>query len=138
VNATPDRNLDGAGMAVSTLCAIHCVAMPLLAASLASAGVGWLRNEAFEWLIVTGSFLLGIWSLLPGFRHRHGKKRCLWLFSGGMAAIFAGKLIHFGSLPDTPFVVSGAVLIVVAHTTNQYLCRRCRCTPVGDADEVLC
>ncbi|MBZ5634498.1 MAG: MerC domain-containing protein [Acidobacteriia bacterium] len=119
-------NLDGAGMAVSALCAVHCVVMPLIVGSLAAAGIGWLHNEALEWLILGSSLTIGLRALLPAFRHRHGKKRCLWLFSGGMASILLGRLAQHGSLPDTPFVIFGAVLIISAHAMNHYFCARCQ------------
>jgi len=120
------KHLDGAGMAVSALCAIHCVLMPLIIGSLAAAGIGWLRNEALEWLILVVSFTIGIRALLPAFRHRHRKKRCLWLFSFGMGSILLGRLAQHGALSDTPFVVFGAALIISAHGMNHYFCGRCR------------
>lgn len=122
----PVKHLDRAGVAVSALCAVHCVVMPLIVGSLAAAGIGWLRNEALEWLILAGSLAIGLRALLPAFRHRHGKKRCLWLFSGGIVSILLGRLAQHGSLPDTPFVVFGAALIISAHAMNHYFCRRCR------------
>ena len=113
-------------MAVSALCAIHCVVMPLIVGSLAAAGIGWLHNEALEWLILGTSLAIGLRALLPALRHRHGKKGCLWLFSGGMASILLGRLAQHGSLPDTPFVIFGAVLIISAHAMNHYFCARCQ------------
>ena len=123
------KHLDGAGMAVSAVCAVHCVVMPLIVGSLAAAGIGWLRSEALEWLILAGSLTIGLRALLPAFRHRHGKKRCLWLFSSGIASILLARLAQHGSLPETPFVVFGAALIISAHATNHYFCSQCRrCT----------
>ena len=120
------RRLDGAGMAVSAICAVHCVLMPLIVGSLAAAGTGWLRNEALEWLILISSIIIGLRALLPAIRHRHGKKRCLWLFSGGIVSILLGRLVAGGSLPEIPFVIFGATLVISAHATNHYFCARCR------------
>ena len=113
-------------MAVSVLCAVHCVVMPLIVGSLAAAGIGWLHNEALEWLILGSSLAIGLRAFLPAFRRRHGKKRCLWLFSAGMASILLGRLTQHGSLPDTSFVIFGAVLIISAHAMNHYFCARCQ------------
>lgn len=119
------RRLDNAGIAASVLCALHCVALPLVLGGLTAAGVEWIRNEAFEWAILAGSLAIGFFGLLPAYRRVHRHKSCLWLFCIGILSIFAGRLANGRSLPDTPFVVSGAVLIVSAHAVNRYLCTRC-------------
>jgi hypothetical protein len=64
---------------------------------------------------------------LPAYRDIHRKKVCLALFGAGIAIILVGRLAQTG-LPDTPFVVFGAALIVAGHATNRYFCRSCgRC-----------
>jgi hypothetical protein len=120
------KRLDSAGMVASTLCGIHCAAMPLLIGALTAAGVGWIGNEALEWAILAGSVSIGLFALLPSYRRVHRRRSCLWLFWLGVLAILGGRLAHTSSLPDTPFVLSGAVLIVSAHAFNRYLCARCR------------
>jgi hypothetical protein len=121
--------LDRAGMAASVLCAIHCIALPLLLGSLTAAGIGWLRYEGVEWAILTGSAAMGLFGLLPGYKRVHRHKRCLWLFCAGLLTILTGKLASSHSLRDTPFVVCGAALIISAHAFNRHLCARCsNCT----------
>jgi hypothetical protein len=119
------RKLDHAGMAASILCAIHCIALPLLLGGLTATGVGRFRNEALEWAIVAGSFVIGLFALLPSYRRLHRHKRCLWLFGIGVLSILAGRFANARSLPDTPFIVCGATLIVSAHAANRFLCSRC-------------
>jgi hypothetical protein len=41
--------LDSIGITASTLCAIHCAAMPLLFTSLPLLGLGFLANAWVEW-----------------------------------------------------------------------------------------
>jgi hypothetical protein len=62
---------------------------------------------------------------MPAYRKVHRHKRCLWLFGSGTFAIVAGKFASAQCLPDTPFVVCGAALIVSAHAANRYFCSRC-------------
>lgn len=127
------RQLDHAGIAASVLCAIHCIGLPLLlgaltAGGLTATGVAWLRNEWVEWFFLASSLSIGVFGLLPGYRGVHRHKRCLWLFSIGVVSILAGRLASARSLPDTPFIVGGAALIISAHAGNRYLCARCsRC-----------
>lgn len=131
---TPDgslnKKLDHAGIAASMLCAIHCVALPLLAGGLTAGGLtatglAWLQNESVEWVIIASSLAIGLFGLLPGYRRVHRHKRCLGLFSFGVLSILAGRIANAKSLPDTPFVIGGAALIISAHAANRYLCARC-------------
>ena len=120
-------------MAVSVVCAIHCVVLPLFLGSLAAAGVAWLHNEAFEWTILASSVAIGASGLLPAYRTRHRKKRCLGLFLFGIVSIVFGRLAEHQSVYDTPLIVAGAALIVSAHATNHYFCSHCRqCAVTGD------
>jgi hypothetical protein len=127
------NRLDSAGMLASTLCAIHCAAMPLLIGALTVAGVGWLGSEGLEWGILGGSLSVGLLALVPSYRRVHRRSSCLWLFWLGILAIVAGRLERASVLPDTPFVVSGAILIVSSHALNRYFCARCRnCGQIHD------
>ncbi|HEY4359574.1 MAG TPA: MerC domain-containing protein [Bryobacteraceae bacterium] len=119
------KKLDSAGIAASTLCAIHCVVMPLLLGGLTAAGVGWLHDERLEWAILAGSLAIGLFGLLPAYRRVHGHKGCLWLFCLGILCMISGRLATLRSLPDMPFIACGAALIVSAHVSNRYLCARC-------------
>jgi hypothetical protein len=98
--------------------------------------VSWIKNEALEWAILAASLCIGLLTLLPSYRRVHRRRSCLWLFWLGVLAILGGRLAHTPSLPDTPFVVSGAVLIVSAHVLNRYLCARCRVCDQTEAIKV--
>lgn len=135
------KTLDHAGIAASVLCTIHCIALPLLlgglaAGGLTATGLGWLRNESVEWVFLISSLSIGVFGLLPGYRRVHRHKRCLWLFSIGVLSILAGRLANARSLPDTPFVVGGAALVISAHAVNRRLCARCgRCNDEQSSPE---
>jgi hypothetical protein len=128
---TPDaalKKLDAAGVAASTLCAVHCVALPLVVGSLTAAGVAWLRSDALEWVILAVSVLIGLKALFPAYRQVHRHQRCLWLFCLGVLSMLLGRLANLRSLPDLPFIACGAALIISAHVFNRHLCARCdRC-----------
>jgi hypothetical protein len=116
---------DFAGIAVSTMCAVHCVAVPLLLATATASGVSWLLEERLDWLFLAASSVIGWMSWLPAYRRLHRRKACLTLFATGILSIATGRLAPEG-VPDTPFVVFGAALIVSGHAANQYFCRSCR------------
>jgi len=99
--------------------------LPLLVGTVAASGLTWLYKEGLEWGFLGASAVLGCASLVPAYRHLHRSKRCFALFIAGILTIALGKLAPSG-VPDTPFVVFGAALIMSAHVANQYLCRSCR------------
>jgi hypothetical protein len=64
--------VDGVGATVSFACAVHCVAMPLLLASLPLLGLGFLATRGFEAGMIGIAFMLALVSLTWGLR-RHGR-----------------------------------------------------------------
>jgi MerC mercury resistance protein len=130
------KRLDSAGMLASTLCGIHCALMPLLIGTLTAAGISWIKNEALEWAILAISLCIGLFGLLPSYRRVHRRRSCLWLFWLGALGILGGRLVHTSRIPDTPFVVAGAALIVSAHALNRHLCARCGICSRPDVDSV--
>jgi hypothetical protein len=119
-------HLDSAGMAISVICAIHCVILPLAVGVLPASGLAWVQSEAYEPVIVGSSLVIGIFSLLPAYRRVHRNHNCLALFVLGIASILIGMLGQNRWTPEAPFVVGGAVMIVLAHAANYQLCKRCR------------
>ena len=118
--------LDIAGVAASTVCAIHCALLPFAAGTLAALGAGWLQKEGWDWLFITTSFAIGLFSLVPACRLRHRNPRCLVLFSCGMLSLLVGRLTQQPSLHGISFAVVGAVLVASAHVANRLFCARCQ------------
>jgi hypothetical protein len=120
-----EPRFDSAGIIVSTLCALHCVFVPLAAGALAASGIAWLGDERYEPILIGCSLLLGLASLLPSYRRVHRDRRCMALFVLGMSIILIGKLSAERWALETPLVLAGATLIVSAHAVNYRLCKRC-------------
>ncbi|BFT28978.1 hypothetical protein D210916BOD24_01540 [Alteromonas sp. D210916BOD_24] len=117
--------LDRLGIWVSSLCALHCLALPVLVPLLPLIGSSFFAQVWFERTILTFSMLLGAVALLSGALRYHGKYYPLvLLFSGG--AIYWNKDIlghHY-----EPFTIAfGALLIVAGHWVNMRLYRQCKC-----------
>jgi asparagine N-glycosylation enzyme membrane subunit Stt3 len=135
----PSTLLDRFGMAWATVCAVHCLALPLAfvvfpALSMAlysfhdpnhAIAIGVLRLITFEpWFIVFATFVAGSACAFGAWRHRH------WLPSlcavAGILSLSLGY--RFAGLWDGwlhPFgMISGAGCLVAAHTINlRYLAR---------------
>lgn len=117
----PSTTMDKMGIWISSLCAVHCLALPILPILATTIfGEVW-----FERTILSISLVIGMASLLMGTIRHHGKYYpFLLLISGGL--IYWNK----GFLGDDwePITVAvGAALIIAGHWINLRLCRQCRC-----------
>jgi hypothetical protein len=114
-------NLDGVGIFTSTLCAIHCALLPLVAAALPLIGLDFLRRPLFEYGMIGLAFAIGSWALWHGFARHHRRLLPGILFSGGMILLIAKELWMNYELYFLPFAVG---LILSAHFWNYRLTAR--------------
>jgi len=107
---------DRKAVAVAVLCLIHCVAGPAL---LSFAGFASLIgvSEGMEPVFVLSSLAIGTVTLIPGYRHKHGRFSCLALFFAGMVCLALLRSLRWLVMPDGVLGVVGAGLIVTAHLT---------------------
>jgi hypothetical protein len=117
--------LDRLGIWVSSLCALHCLALPLLVPLLPLIGSSFFAQVWFERAILSFSLIVGAVALLNGALRYHGKFYPLGLlFSGGVIYWFKDIFGHHYE----PFTIAiGAMLIVAGHWVNMRLCRQCKC-----------
>ncbi len=114
---------DRLGILLSSLCAIHCLATPLLLLALPVAG------EFFEaeWIHVgMALFVLpvGLLAFFSGFRH-HRQKRVLSLGILGLALVAGASFLphEFVEVGEFDVVtITGGILLVVAHLLNRRAC----------------
>lgn len=120
---TAKNLLDKIGIAVTSLCAIHCLLLPFLLPVLPLVGASFIADESFEHSILIATMVMGFFALYSGYKRYHQKVYPFTL-------LFTGGLIYWQKdLLGTefePFVVMlGATLVVAAHVINMKLCRRC-------------
>ncbi len=154
------KNWDIAGLALSGLCVLHCLAMPFLVIYLPVLGLEWLAGPyAHFWMLGLG-VSIGAFSFLPGYRQHRRPAIPLMALCGLGAMAYAATADagdcctaaccrpdattrHYGGarfdvrqlLPKsaTPF---GAALLLTAHVFNRR-CRPARCGAVCCADEPM-
>ena len=102
-------------MWITTLCAIHCLLLPLILPLLALAGLAFIGEDLLENTILGLSVAVGLWSLIGGAR-KHGEWRLL-------VPLLAGALIYsqrdiLGHLGEPFIILLGASLIIYAHWSN--------------------
>lgn len=121
--------LDQVGMIASSLCALHCLLMPLAVGLLPLFGLGFLADEQTEWALIGMALFVGLCSLIPGFWFHHRKLQPLIVFAFGVGLILLVRLL-LENLPPLELlgVVMGGGLLAAAHAMNLRYCRLC-CLP---------
>jgi hypothetical protein len=114
------HGLDRLGATGSLLCAIHCALIPLLIALLPSLGLAIWFGEGFERGFVLFATLLGLFTLLWGYR-RHRVVRALGLLVPGLAALWFAVLyppVHQAIVAHAVTMTFGGTLVGLAHLSN--------------------
>lgn len=118
--------LDALGATISWACAVHCLALPFLISLLPLIGLSFLLDETTERVFIGISVVLAVLSLLPAYFREHGKLRSIFLAAAGIGLIVLTHLLFEDDLIfKLIFLLSGAILISVAHIINRRLCRAC-------------
>ncbi|KQQ91912.1 MerC domain-containing protein [Massilia sp. Leaf139] len=120
------RFADYAGMAASSLCLVHCLAMPLVLAAFPLLGLGG-EHHALHDLLLAGVTVPVLLALIPGYL-AHRDKGPLMLGSAGLALFLLAVLVAgptWGQAAETALAVASSVLLLMAHRRNHVFCRRC-------------
>jgi hypothetical protein len=116
--------LDRVGVWVTSLCAIHCLLLPILLPLAPLIASSFVASAWFERAIFTASILIGFAALFIGFQKYHRQLYPFYsLTLGGL--VYWNKHI-FGDAYEPLVVVIGAVFIVAAHLINLRLCKKCK------------
>ncbi|TLU67094.1 MerC domain-containing protein [Thalassotalea litorea] len=116
--------LDRLGITATSLCALHCILLPVLLPSLSLLGLGFIGDHEAEHWFLFATLLLGSIALFSGFKRYHKKIYPFYL-------LFLGGFIywHKHSVDEAlqpMMVIIGAALLVAAHLVNLKLCNSCR------------
>lgn len=112
--------LDRFGATGSIVCALHCALTPLLLAAIPSLGLSVWLGDGFERGFVTFVTVLGLFSMIWGYR-RHRVFRALGMLLFGLAALWAGVLyppLHQAVIPHAIVMTVGGTLVGLAHLVN--------------------
>lgn len=119
--SSPLRSLlDRFGATGSLLCAVHCAVIPILLAAAPSLGLSMWLSDGVEQALVVFVTLLGLSSLLWGYR-KHRALHALGLLLPGLLALWVGLLyepLHHSAVPHAVVMTLGGVLVGLAHIMN--------------------
>lgn len=114
------RSLDKTGMWVTTLCALHCLFLPVILPLLSLIGLSFLGEELLERIILGTSIALGIVALAAGVRQHAKVYPFIMLLLGGFVYWHKDSL---GEMGEPVVILVGASLIIAAHWINLRLVR---------------
>ncbi len=115
--------LDKIGISAASLCALHCILLPILLPALPLLGLSFLADDRWEHAFLIVSAIIGCVALFSGFKQYHRKLYPLYLLILGIA-IYWQK--HDFSVDVQPYIILlGASLIAIAHFINIKLCKSC-------------
>ena len=114
VSDHPPPVLDGIAVSASLLCLAHCLALPLLAASLPALGLFVTHSLLIHALLLALALPLGIWALA------RGRLRAGWipLVLGIAGFALMGAALLLPEAMERWLTVAGVSLVAVAHWRN--------------------
>lgn len=116
--------LDRIGIAATSLCALHCILLPVLLPVLPLLGLSFLADHMWEHVFLIATAILGTIALFSGFKRYHKKLYPFYLLYLGVVIYWIKH--SFAEEFQTIFIVVGATLIVAAHFINMKLCNNCK------------
>ncbi|HEY9784932.1 MAG TPA: MerC domain-containing protein [Candidatus Obscuribacterales bacterium] len=118
-------SLDNLGILASTLCLIHCLAMPFLIAALPFLGWQFLEGETAHRVLATLIFAFAIFAIVPGYLKHRRRDILISMLLGLSAVAFAifGAGPLMGESAELPFITLGNLILVATHWRNRGLCK---------------
>ncbi|WP_245929231.1 MerC domain-containing protein [Agarilytica rhodophyticola] len=116
---------DKAAIGLSVLCTLHCLALPLLLASLPSAAALSLNNEDFHLWMVLVVIPTSVYALTLGCK-RHKKYQFIAAGSTGLTLLVIAVVLGESLLGETwekILTVIGTAIIAYSHFKNFQLCQ---------------
>lgn len=116
--------LDRLGITATSLCALHCILLPVILPALPLLGISFLADHVWEHVFLIVTAILGSIAMFSGFKRYHKKLYPFYLLILGVTVYW---LKHdFSEAVQPLFIIVGATLIVVAHIINIKLCNSCK------------
>jgi hypothetical protein len=132
------HRMDLVGSVLSTACAIHCLAMPLVAVTLPLWGLAVLGSRGWERVTSTAMVILAALCLWQGCR-RHQRWWLLALLAVGASIVLGTQFLWADDgfkdaccvarldWAEAGFMFAGGLTIAVAHGLNLHYRRKCNC-----------
>lgn len=116
--------LDRLGITATSLCALHCILLPVILPALPLLGLSFLADHAWEHIFLLATAVLGSIAMLSGFKRYHRKLYPFYLLIIGVCIYWVKH--DFSEAMQPILIVVGASFMVAAHLINIKLCNSCK------------
>jgi len=116
--------LDRIGISAASLCALHCILLPVLLPALPLLGLSFLADHWWEHVFLIISAIIGSIALFSGFKTYHRQLYPFYLLFLGIGVYWQKH--DFAEETQPYIIVLGASLIIAAHFINLRLCNSCK------------
>lgn len=116
------RLLDGLAVSASTLCLIHCLALPAVLLAIPTLTAFLAVPEAFHLWVFLFALPTSLFAMRSGYR-RHHRKRPFRQAAAGLVLIGIGATGLMEGWAETAITVAGSMLLAWAHARNWRLVR---------------
>ena len=121
IQATADKS----AIALSVLCALHCLLMPA-AIVLYPTTLGFLPdNESVHFALLFVVIPVSAYALIKGGKVHKSRKVFITGISGLLVLVVAVALGHdvLGEIGEKILTVLGSIIVIIAHAQNHFICR---------------
>ncbi|WP_448585701.1 MerC domain-containing protein [Thermaurantiacus sp.] len=111
---------DGIAAGLSSLCVVHCLALPLVAASLPTLAFGPGHDQGpawVHWALLLVSLPVSAYALWRGALI-HRERRYWRIAAVGFALMAAGALAHGLGTAERVLTIAGGLTVALAHWRN--------------------
>ena len=125
---------DGAAVAVSIICAFHCMLLPVFVLASPTIAATIFGQESFHQILVFLIIPISLYGLILGCR-RHKHNIIKYFGFGGLGVlVLAATVGHdvFGEMGEKFLTLLGSVLIALVHIRNHLLCHKFESRNVED------
>lgn len=115
------NNIDIAGFFTSGICALHCMALPILISfGLFEGLMADVAHNMIEWIVYAVALIFASTAVFSGWR-QHSSILPFLFFLSGFLIISSGLILHTGS--GHVIMAGGGVCIAIGHFMNFRLLR---------------
>jgi hypothetical protein len=118
IDTSAPSRMDGFAIALSGLCLVHCLIIPVAIVVMPALSSVVLGTETtVHWIFLTLALPTSCWALLRGFRRRR-KPGALIAGLVGLLLMFLGVSHLLDPELEVPLTLVGVSMVVVAHVLN--------------------
>jgi hypothetical protein len=114
--------MDTLGIAASSLCLVHCLAMPFIIGMLPFLGLQFLEGHQAH--VVLAGFVLAfaVTAVVPGY-FKHHRKDILAAMFLGLSLVLIATFSATSEAMELPLITAGNLILVATHMFNRALSR---------------